>query len=175
MSVICPSNLTRTYQPPRISLQPLMIHKARLFRRFGFRAVMMTMGWGGALTFGAIACFQPAWPLWTLTLVLLASGAVQAIQFSAYNSIAYADLPEERMSNATSFYSTFQQMMLSAGICVAALAVTVWRTVQDHPQAVAADFRVGFLVVGALTCIAVPVAARLRPDAVANVSGSRFG
>ncbi|MCH4090110.1 MFS transporter [Acetobacter sp.] len=151
------------------------VYVPRLFQRFGFRTVMMTTGWGGALAFGAIACFQKDWPLWTLTLVLLASGAVQAIQFSAYNSIAYADLPEERMSSATSFYSTFQQMMLSAGICVAALAVTVSRAVQDHPQAVAADFRVGFLVVGALTCLAVPLAGLLRPDAGASVSGHGLG
>lgn len=145
----------------------------RIFRRFGFRRVMMTLGWGAGLTFALVAVFPVGWPYWTLTLVLILSGAVQAIQFSAYNSIAYADLPEPRMSAATSFYATFQQIMLSSGICVAALAVTMSRIAHHHMTVQIGDFRISFWVIGMLSCLAVPLAARLAPNAGASISGHR--
>src|ERR1700757_3933800 len=46
-----------------------------------------------------------------------------SFQFTAYNTIAYDEIPPERMSAATSFYATFQQLMLSLGICVGAGAL----------------------------------------------------
>lgn len=147
------------------------LYVTRLFRHFGFRKIMMLGGFGGAITFGLIALGTTGWPIWVFTVILIASGAVQAVQFSAYNSIAYADLPESRMSAATSFYSTFQQVMLSAGICIAALAVTMSRIVRGHEQVTVADFSTGFLVTGAISLLAVPLAASLSEDAGASVSG----
>lgn len=147
----------------------------RMFRRFGFRNVMMATGFSAFVTFATISAFRPGWPVELLTVVLAFSGAIQALQFSAYNSIAYADLPENRMSAATSFYSTFQQVMLSAGICFAALAVTVSRAIFGHAQVTVADFDAGFLVTGVISLLAVPMAAMLAPDAGVSVSGhARF-
>ncbi|MBV1838370.1 MFS transporter [Acetobacter estunensis] len=145
----------------------------QLFRRFGFRRVMMVTGGGAAFVFGLLACIRPGWPLWVIPIILFASGIMQAIQFSAYNSIAYADLPETHMSAATSFYSTFQQIMLSAGISVAVLAVTISRLMQGHVEVTGSDFDVGFLVTGALSLFAIPMARCLAPDAGASVSGHR--
>ncbi|NHO31156.1 MFS transporter [Acetobacter fallax] len=147
------------------------LYVTHLFRRFGFRNVMMLTGCSAAVTFTLIAAIRPGWPVWPLTIVLICSGAIQAVQFSAYNSIAYADLSEGRMSAATSFYSTFQQIMLSAGICIAALAVTVSRIVCGHTQVNAFDFDAGLLVTGAISLLAVPSAAMLARNAGASVSG----
>ncbi|GBR10816.1 MFS transporter [Acetobacter oeni] len=147
------------------------LYVIRLFRRYGFRTLMMLTGSGAAVTFALIAFFRPGWPIWPLTIVLICSGAVQAIQFSAYNSIAYADLPENRMSAATSFYSTFQQVMLSAGICIAALAVTTSRIVFGHTSVTAFDFDAGFLVTGLISLLAIPAAGMLSRNAGAAVSG----
>lgn len=147
------------------------LYVTRLFRRYGFRNMMMLSGFGAAITCAIIAMIRPGWPVWPLTFVLICSGAVQAIQFSAYNSIAYADLPETRMSAATSFYSTFQQIMLSAGICIAALTVTVSRIVFRHAEVTSFDFDAGFLVTGAISLLAVPTAAMLAPNAGSAVSG----
>lgn len=147
----------------------------RMFRRFGFRRIMIATGFSAALSFSLIAAFRPDWPVWMLTVILVVAGAVQAIQFTAYNSIAYADLPESRMSAATSFYSTFQQIMLSAGICIAALAVTVSRAVRGHGHVTLADFDTGFLVTGLISLLAVPLALRLSPDAGSRISGHRSG
>ena len=50
-------------------------------------------------------------------------GFFMSFQFTAYNTIAYDEIERDRMSSATSFYATFQQLMLSLGICIAALAL----------------------------------------------------
>ena len=53
------------------------------------------------------------WGIGVFFAVLVACGFFMSFQFTAYNSIAYDEIPPERMSSATSFYATFQQLMLS--------------------------------------------------------------
>ena len=50
------------------------------------------------------------------------------------------------MSAATSFYATFQQLMLSLGICVGAVALQVAHALQGHPRLRLSDFTLAFLV-----------------------------
>jgi len=42
----------------------------------------------------------------------------QSLQFSAYNTVAYADIPSEAVLQCHQFLYDFQQLMLSVGICV---------------------------------------------------------
>ena len=105
--------------------------------------------------------------------VLLAGGFFQSLQFTAYNTVAYADLPQSRMSLATSFYSTFQQLMLSMGICVSSgiLALSMFAAGHAHPQL--GDFSVAFLVVTFVSLMASPVCARMAPNAGDAMTGYR--
>src|SRR6201991_1775152 len=91
------------------------------------------------------AAFRPYWPLWTIYTILLLGGFFQSLPFSAYNTVAYADVPRERFSFATSFYTTFQQLMLSLGICVAAAALHASLVWHGRPHAQLPDFSVAFL------------------------------
>ena len=79
--------------------------------------------WVGLIATLLLACtaaFRPSWPVAAIYFVLLADGFFQSLQFMAYNTIAYADVPRPQMSAATSFYTTFQQMSLTLGIAVSA-------------------------------------------------------
>lgn len=146
---------------------------APVLRIWGFRATLI---WNGVLSMVCIAlcaAFRPDWPLWTIYTILLLGGFFQSLQFSAYNTVAYADVPSERFSSATSFYTTFQQLMLSLGICVAAAALhasVVWHG-REHAQL--PDFSVAFLVVTFVSLIAAPVCALLPKNAGAEMSGHR--
>ena len=44
-------------------------------------------------------------------------------EFTGFNTIAYDEVSQQRMGTATSFYTTFQQLMLSMGICAGAAAL----------------------------------------------------
>jgi hypothetical protein len=105
--------------------------------------------------------------------VLVANGFFQSLQFMAYNTIAYADLPREDMSAATSFYTTFQQVSLTLGIAVSAAALAASITVTRHTQPLLPDFSAAFLFVGAVSFIAPLLASRLEPAAGAELSGHR--
>jgi EmrB/QacA subfamily drug resistance transporter len=146
---------------------------APVLRRWGFRA---TLVWNGVFSMCCVAlcaAFRPDWPLWIIYAVLLMSGFFQSLQFTGYNTVAYADIPSERFSSATSFYTTFQQLMLSLGICVAAAALHASVTWHGREHALLPDFSVAFLVVTFVSVLAAPVCLLLPRNAGAEMSGHR--
>ncbi|HEY4092731.1 MAG TPA: MFS transporter [Luteibacter sp.] len=146
---------------------------APVLRRWGFRATLVWNGVFSMVCVALCAAFRPDWPLWIIYAVLLFSGFFQSLQFSAYNTVAYADVPSERFSSATSFYTTFQQLMLSLGICVAAAALQVSVVWGGREHAALPDFSVAFLVVTFISLLAAPVCALLPKNAGAEMSGHR--
>ncbi len=151
----------------------MRVFTKRLLRRHGFRTLMTANGLSAGLLLFACALFRPGWPFWTLSLVLFLSGIAQSLQFISYNTIAYADIEGSRMSAATSFYTTFQQMTLTLGICIAAGSMALSRGIAGRGTLKLDDFSVAFCVVGALALLAAPVSSRLRPDAGNEISGHR--
>jgi len=142
-------------------------------RRFGFRNVLVWNGIFSTLMIAACAAFRPDWSLAAIYLVLGVGGFFQSLQFTAYNTVAYAELPSQALSAATSFYTTFQQLMLSLGICVAAGVLHASVHWHGREHAVTSDFSVAFLVVTAISILSVPVSARLSANAGMEMSGHR--
>ncbi|MBV1835101.1 MFS transporter [Novacetimonas pomaceti] len=146
----------------------------RLYRQWGFRRILVL----NAVVLPAGCCFLAAfganWSLWVLVVAMIGLGMSQALQFTGYNTIAYADMPPERMSAATSFYSTAQQMTLSLGICVAAAVLSLSRMVfpaGDTGSATGGAFSAAFVTMGILCAPASVLLARLSPRAGAEISG----
>jgi EmrB/QacA subfamily drug resistance transporter len=142
-----------------------------VLRRFGFRITLMVNGALAALFIGLCAAFSPNWPALVLNGILLLGGFFRSLQFTAFNTIAYGDVPRAKMSAATSLYSTVQQLTLTLGIVVGAAALEISAAVRHHAHAKISDFSVAFLVVGLIAAIAVPVCARLGEEAGEAVSG----
>ncbi len=142
-----------------------------LLRRFGFRNVLI---WNGLLSSGlyaTCAAFRQSWPHWSLFAVLAVCGFSMSLQFTAYNTVAYDDVPPERTASANSFYTTFQQLMLSFGICTGALALTLSKSLFGHAEASVEDFSAAFLVVTAISLLAAPVCLAYPRDAGAAMTG----
>lgn len=144
-----------------------------LLRRFGFRSTLI---WNGVLSTASLACcaaFRPDWPLAAIYAVLLIGGFFTSLMFTAYNTIAYDEIPRARMSAATSFYATFQQLMLSLGIAISAAALSASRHVTGHATPALVDFSAAFLTVALISFCASPVCALLPRDAGDQMSGHR--
>lgn len=105
--------------------------------------------------------------------MLVANGFFQSLQFMAYNTIAYADVPREDMSAATSFYTTFQQMSLTLGIAVSAAALAASIAVTHHAEPMLPNFSAAFLFFAAVSFMAPLLALRLNNDAGAELSVHR--
>jgi EmrB/QacA subfamily drug resistance transporter len=142
-------------------------------KRLGFRTVLTWIGALATVLLAVSAAFRPSWPLPLIYAVLVANGFFQSLQFMAYNTIAYADVPREDMSAATSFYTTFQQMSLTLGIAVSAAALAASISVTHHAQPALPDFSAAFVFVAAVSLLAPLLATRLDSDAGAELSGHR--
>jgi MFS family permease len=146
---------------------------APILRRFGFRTTLIWNGIFSSLLYAACAAFRKDWPHWSLFLVLALCGFSMSLQFTAYNTVAYDDVPAERTAAANSFYTTFQQLMLSFGICTGALALTISKSLAGHSHASVGDFSTAFLIVTAISLLAAPVCLQFPRDAGARMSGHR--
>ena len=145
----------------------------RLLRRFGFRRSLIVNGLIASGGYAICAAFRPGWPFAVMFAILLLCGFFMSFQFTAYNTVAYDEIPTERMSAATSFYATFQQLMLSVGISVAALALQGSMLARGHVAPSLGDFSAAFLTVTAISLLATLVNIRFKPDAGAEISGHR--
>nr|MBW4092904.1 MFS transporter [Pseudomonadota bacterium] len=73
-------------------------------RRFGFRDTLVWNGVISAVMVGICAAFRPTWPAAAIYAALLVGGLFRSLQFTAYNTLAYGDVPRKKMSGATSLY-----------------------------------------------------------------------
>ena len=142
----------------RLAAQPIL-------RRLSYRRVMIWNGLVVSAFLAATAALRPGWPLAATYALLLTGGFFQSLQFIAYNTIAYSDVPATRMSAATSFYATFQQLNLTLGICVAAGSLAASSALLGHQHPSVSDYSVAFLVVSGISLLAAPVCMRLPKSA----------
>jgi EmrB/QacA subfamily drug resistance transporter len=142
-----------------------------ILRRFGYRDTLVVNGFFSCFGYMMCALFRPGFPYPAMFLVLLASGFFMSFQFSAYNTLAYDRIPPGQLSAATSLYTTFQQLMLSLGICVGAAALEASMAVRGHGTPQLVDFQSAFLVVTAISLSATVWNLRFAPDAGVELSG----
>ena len=146
----------------------------RILRRYGFRSSLLLNGVIASCGYALCAAFRPGLPPVVMFAVLVGCGFFMSFQFTGYNTVAYDAIPHERMSAATSFYTTFQQLMLSVGICVAALALQGSMALRSHATVQFADFSTAFLVVTGISLLATIPNLRFSPDAGTEISGHRM-
>ena len=140
-------------------------------KRFGFRNSLIVNGLIATGGYAVCATFRPAWAVWEIFAVLTACGFFMSFQFTAYNTIAYDEIAPERMSSATSFYATFQQLMLSLGICVGAGALRIGMLATHATIPALGDFTLAFLVVTAVSASATIWHLKFAPDAGDDLAG----
>jgi MFS family permease len=143
----------------------------KLLRRFGFRDTLMVNGVFASAGYAVCGLFRPSWPLPVMFLVMMASGFFMSIQFTGYNTIAYDEIAQERMGSATSFYTTFQQLMLSMGICAGAAALQGAMVLGGHVLPRFADFTAAFWTVALISLSATIWNRRFSHEAGTEISG----
>jgi len=122
----------------------------RMLRLFGFRDTLVWNGLLSAALLAVCAAFRPTWPAAAIYAALLVGGFFRSLQFTAYNTLAYGDVPRERVSAATSLYTAGQQLAATIGISAgAAVGVTVVYWTGGQPQAEGALLGAAFLALGA--------------------------
>jgi Na+/melibiose symporter-like transporter len=137
-----------------------------LMRRFGIRAVMLGSVVASAACLAGIAYLSGATPLLLIVVVLVLSGVFRSVGFTAYNTVAFADVPAERMTSANTLMSTVQELGAGLGVAVGALLVRAGGGLEVD------QFRFAFLALAVLLLVPAVEAARL-PRAAGNVVAGR--
>jgi hypothetical protein len=140
---------------------------------FGFKRVLI----GNQVITGVIlmgyALFNIGTPHVLIIATLLFGGFFRSLQFTALNTLAYADISQAQMSRASSLSSMGQQLSQSIGIGLAAMLLSALRSMHHSTVLQAADISPAFAIIGAVSLLGLFYFAPLPRDAGAEVSGHR--
>ena len=143
---------------------------APILRRVGFKRVLVWNAVISALFIATASLFSAATPSAVIMAVLLVGGFFRSLEFTAVNSLAYADIGDRDISKATSFASVGQQLSMSAGVAVAALVLEFERMGRGSQDVLASDFPAAFLVVAAFAASSAFVFMRLPKTAGSSLA-----
>ena len=144
---------------------------ARIVRRFGFRSLLIANSVIAGTYLLACGLLRPEVPQALIVALMLSSGFFSSLQFTCLNAIAFADVTESRMSQATSFSSTAQQLSLSVGVGLAAQLLHLRLALRHEATLLPADFTWAFAILAAITVGSALLYLRLPTEAGASVSG----
>jgi MFS family permease len=146
-----------------------------MLRRLGFRDTLVWNGVLSACLLAACGFFRPTWPAAAIYAVLLVGGFFRSLQFTAFNALAYADIPRSRMSGATSLYSCIQQLSMTLGISCGAAALEISMALNHRAIPAIPDFTAAFLAVASVCVLAAPASLAMPRDAGAELAGRPVG
>ena len=138
-----------------IAMKPLT---TPILRRFPFRSVLVVNGTANALIIFACALLGPKTPVSAIVALLFASGLTRSMQYSALNTLAFADVPATWMSSANTFFNMTQQLSMAMGIALGAVALRIaglWGPRAASGAIPMENFHRAFLMVGAVAVLVV--------------------
>jgi len=143
---------------------------ARIIRTFGFRNIMTINAVVSSIFLAACALFTIATPLLLIMILLVVGGFFRSLQFTAINTLAYAEVEPAQMSRATTLVSVNQQLAVSAGVAVGAFSVESTMLLHHVSELSAADFA-PVIVVSVISAVSAYFFYEMPADAGHQVSG----
>jgi EmrB/QacA subfamily drug resistance transporter len=146
---------------------------ARIIRTFGFRYMMTINAVVSSFFLAACALFTVTTPLLLIMIILVVGGFFRSLQFTAINTVAYAEVDPGRMSRATTLVSVNQQLAISAGVAIGAFSVETtlwWRHASELDASV---FAPAFVVVSLISAASAWFFWQMHDDAGHEISGRK--
>ena len=146
---------------------------ARIIRTFGFRNIMVINAVVSSLFLAASALFTASTPLLLIMIILVVGGFFRSLQFTAINTVAYAEVEPAQMSRATTLVSVNQQLAISAGVAVGAFSVESTMLIRHVSELTAAEFPPAFIVVAIISAVSAYFFWQMPDDAGHEISGRK--
>lgn len=143
-----------------------------ILRRFRFRTVLIFNSIISSVFLLAYAAFRPTTPYVVILLLLLLGGFFRSLQFTSVNTLSFADIPVGRMSQASSFSSTAQQVSRSVGVSAGALLLHFTMAWQGHTVLDFTDFIPAFIAIAVLAAASCLFFIKLPVDAGHELQGT---
>jgi EmrB/QacA subfamily drug resistance transporter len=145
-----------------------------LMRRLGLRTVLLGAIPAGLVCLLGMAALTPTTPLPLLIALLAISGVFRSIGFSAYNSLAFADVEPAHMTPANTLMTTVQELGAGLGVAVGALLLRLGGPVAAAtglPDDATSPYRVAFVLLAVLLLLPLAQVIGLPRSAGAAVTG----
>jgi EmrB/QacA subfamily drug resistance transporter len=158
--------------PQALAAMGLKLVSRPLMKRFGHRTILL----GNTVLLGlTMMCFtqvERGIPVIGILALSLAQGFFASMQFTAMNSLVYADIDDADASKAGSIASTAQQLSLSFGVAIGSLAAAwfLGHVDQTNPADTIPALHKAFITLGALTIASSVTFIGLYPNDGNNVS-----
>ncbi|CCE06995.1 putative multidrug efflux protein [Bradyrhizobium sp. STM 3843] len=146
---------------------------ARIIKAFGFRHLMTINALTSSVFLAACALFTPHTPLLLILIILVVGGFFRSLQFTAINTVAYAEVETVQMSRATTLTAVGQQLALSAGVAVGAFSVETTMWLHDASELSASSFAPAFVVVAIISALSSILFWQMPDDAGSEISGRK--
>ncbi|UXM95861.1 DHA2 family efflux MFS transporter permease subunit [Bartonella sp. HY329] len=134
------------------------------YRRFGFRKVLMFGSLFSAATIAINGLFTPQTPYLLMLGILLVGGFLRSLIFSGVNSLSYADIAQDKVSQAAPIASVAQQSSVALGVAIAGTVLEVSLSTHDGGLGLT-DFHIAFFIVAAISTISFFIFRTLPNDA----------
>jgi len=146
---------------------------ARIIRAFGFRNLMTVNAEVSSFFLAACALFTVSTPLLLIMIILVVGGFFRSLQFTAINTVAYAEVEPPQMSRATTLVSVNQQLAVSAGVAVGAFSVESTMWLRHVSELNATMFAPAFVVVALISAASCYFFWQMPDDAGHEISGRK--
>ena len=143
---------------------------SRVLRNFGFRSVLFWNTFLTCIATGLCAVFTPTTPYLVMIAIIFFGGVFRSLQYTALNTVGYADIDSRLMSQATSFSQMAQRLALSTGVAVSAFVLHLTSTGTEAHIPVR-SFAIAFVTIAVLSALSAFSFWRLAPDAGAEMAG----
>ena len=158
--------------PQALAAMGMKLISRPVLRRLGHRTVLL----GNTVLLGcmmmAFALVEPGVPVTVILLLSFAQGFFASLQFTAMNSLVYADIDDRDASQAGSIASTAQQLSLSFGVAMGSLTAAWF--LGDVDQSVVGQvipaLHQAFFLLGGMTILSAATFVGLRSYDGNNIS-----
>ncbi len=143
-----------------------------ILARFGYRTVLLVNTVMCGVMIMAFFTVGAETPLWRIVAQSFVLGFFTSMQYTAMNTLVYADVEGRQTSGASTIYTTAQQLAISFGVAGAALIAAFFVPSGDAVQAAAiiGGVQRAFLFLGVLTIVSAIVFVELKSDDAADVA-----
>lgn len=125
-----------------------------ILNRWGYRRVLIVNAVLTGSAMALCATFTATTPVWVMISILLVSGFFRSLQFTAINTLGFADIPQNKLSVASGFSAMAQQLAISLGVGISASVINLSMLVKGHETPSSADISIGFAVIGLICAMA---------------------
>ena len=141
-----------------------------ILSRLGFRTVLVGNGLVQAGAMTAFALLPATAPLPGVMALLALAGASRSLQFTALNTLAFADVPQPQMALANTWFSVAFQLSIGIGVAVGAVALRLASLASGAANPALPEFHAALAAVALLMAAAALAGLGLARDAGAAVT-----